>query len=83
MSSIILTLVVGGLVGWLGSLLMKTDGQMGILANIVVGIIGTSVGFWLAGNLGVAGGSVPVRWLIAVLGAVVLIFLLKLLKIFK
>ena len=50
----IVTLIVGGIIGWLASMLMKTDKQMGILANVVVGIIGSSLGFWLAGVLGFA-----------------------------
>jgi uncharacterized membrane protein YeaQ/YmgE (transglycosylase-associated protein family) len=48
----IVTLVVGGIIGWLASMVMKTDKQMGILANVIVGIIGSSLGFWLAGVLG-------------------------------
>jgi len=79
---IIITLIVGGVVGWLGSLIMKTDAQMGLVANIVVGIVGSFVGFWLAGQLGIGGGPV-VRWLVAVGGAVILIVILKALKIFK
>jgi uncharacterized membrane protein YeaQ/YmgE (transglycosylase-associated protein family) len=80
---IILTLIVGGVVGWLASLLAKTDGQMGLIANIVVGIIGSALGFWIAGQLGVGGGGTVVRWLIAIGGAVLLIAILKLLKILK
>lgn len=80
---IILMLIVGGVVGWLASLLAKTDGQMGLIANIVVGIIGSALGFWLAGQLGVGGGGAVVRWLIAIGGAVLLIAILKMLKIFK
>ena len=41
----IVTIVVGGIVGWLASLVMKTNAQMGIIANVVVGIIGSSLGF--------------------------------------
>ena len=80
---IIVTLIIGGVVGWLGSLVMKTDAQMGILANIIVGIIGSFLGFWLAGVLGIAAGGPIVRWVIAVVGAAVLIAILKALKIFK
>ena len=79
---IIITLIVGGVVGWLASLIMKTDAQMGIIANVVVGIVGSFLGFWIAGQLGVGGGQI-VRWLIAVGGAVLLIFILKALKIVK
>jgi uncharacterized membrane protein YeaQ/YmgE (transglycosylase-associated protein family) len=56
---------------------------MGILANIVVGIAGSVLGFWLAGLLRIATGGGFMRWLVAVLGAVVLIALLKALNIFR
>ncbi|MCG6927150.1 MAG: GlsB/YeaQ/YmgE family stress response membrane protein [Acidobacteria bacterium] len=79
----LVTIVVGGIIGWLGSLAMKTDAQMGILANVVVGIIGSSLGFWLAGVLGLAASGPVLRWVVAVVGAAVLIGLLKVLGIFK
>lgn len=41
---IIVWLVVGGVVGWLASLVMRTDAQQGILLNIVVGIVGAFIG---------------------------------------
>jgi uncharacterized membrane protein YeaQ/YmgE (transglycosylase-associated protein family) len=80
---IIVTLIIGGVVGWLGSLIMKTNAQMGIIANIVVGIVGSLLGFWIAGKLGVVEGGAIIRWLIAVGGAVILIAILKLLNVFK
>jgi uncharacterized membrane protein YeaQ/YmgE (transglycosylase-associated protein family) len=80
--NIIVSLIVGGVVGWLASLVMKTNAQMGILANVLVGIVGSGVGFWLAGQLGIGGGAV-VRWLVAIGGAVLLIALLKVLNVFK
>src|SRR6266702_4291734 len=42
----ILWLIVGGIVGWLASLIMKTDAQQGILLNVIVGIVGAFVGGW-------------------------------------
>jgi len=45
--NIIVTIIIGGVIGWLASLIMKTDAQMGILANIVVGII---AGSWASGS---------------------------------
>ena len=79
----ILTLIIGGVIGWLASLVMKTSAQMGIIANIVVGIIGAALGFWLAGALGiVAVGSVG-AWIISIIGAVVLIAILKAMNIYK
>ena len=79
----IVTLVIGGVVGWLASMVMKTDKQMGIIANIIVGIIGSSLGFWLAGMLGLSASGPIAGWIIAVIGAAVLIFLLKALGVFK
>jgi uncharacterized membrane protein YeaQ/YmgE (transglycosylase-associated protein family) len=79
----IITLVVGGVIGWLASILMKTNAQMGIIANVVVGIIGSSLGFWLAGVLGVAAYGSIARWLVAVVGAAFLIWILKAVGIFK
>jgi uncharacterized membrane protein YeaQ/YmgE (transglycosylase-associated protein family) len=73
----IVTIVVGAIVGWLASMVMKTNAQMGAIANIVVGIIGSSLGFWLAGVLGLAAGGPIVGWLIAIAGAAILISLLK------
>jgi uncharacterized membrane protein YeaQ/YmgE (transglycosylase-associated protein family) len=83
MLSFIITLILGGLVGWIASIIMKTNAQMGIIANVVVGIVGSLLGFWLAGLLGIGTGGGIVRWLVAVVGAVLLIWILKLLKIFK
>jgi uncharacterized membrane protein YeaQ/YmgE (transglycosylase-associated protein family) len=79
----IVTLVVGGIVGWLGSLVAKADSQMGILGNIVVGIVGSTLGFWLAGLLGLAAYGSLARWIVAVAGAAILIFILKALGVFK
>jgi len=77
-----MTLVVGGIVGWLASIIMKTNAQMGIFANVAVGVVGSSLGFWLAGALGIGAGGSIVAWLVAVLGAIVLIGLLKVLNVF-
>lgn len=79
---ILIAVIIGGVIGWLASMVMKTDAQMGILANVVVGIVGSGLGFWLAGLLNIGGGAI-VRWIIAVVGAMLLIWILKLLNIFK
>lgn len=47
----IIWLVVGGVIGWLASLLMKTDGQQGIILNVVVGIVGAILGGWFISPL--------------------------------
>ena len=79
---LIVQLIVGGIIGWLGSIVMKTNAQMGLIANIIVGIIGAGIGGWLGGQLGV-GGTPVMGWIMAVVGAAILIFLLKVLGIFK
>ena len=83
MTNIIVTLIIGGVVGWLASLVMKTDAQMGIVANIIVGIIGASLGYWLAGLLGLSASGPIMSWVIAVVGAAILVGILKMLNIFK
>ena len=79
----IITLIIGGIVGWLASIVMKTNAQMGIIANIVVGVIGSWLGFWIAGFLGLGAGGGILHYVIAVAGAALLIGILKALKIFK
>ncbi|HET8948806.1 MAG TPA: GlsB/YeaQ/YmgE family stress response membrane protein [Candidatus Polarisedimenticolia bacterium] len=79
----IVTIVVGGIIGWLASLVMKTNAQMGIIANVIVGIVGSSLGFWLAGVLGLAAYGTVAQWCVAVIGAALLIFILKALGLFK
>jgi uncharacterized membrane protein YeaQ/YmgE (transglycosylase-associated protein family) len=44
---IIIWLIVGGVIGWLASIIMKTDAQQGIVLNIVVGVVGAVLGGWL------------------------------------
>ena len=80
---LIISLIIGGVVGWLASMVMKTNAQMGLIANVIVGIVGSALGFWIAGTLGIAADGGIVRWLIAIGGAVVLILILKVLNIFK
>ena len=79
----IITIIIGGIIGWLASIVMKTNAQMGILANILVGIVGSVIGSWLAGVLGVLPTSALVGYLISIVGAVILIAILKMIGIFK
>lgn len=79
----LVTIVIGGIVGWLASLVMKSDAQMGLIANVIVGIIGSSLGFWLAGMLGLSASGPIMGWVIAVAGAALFILILKMLKIVK
>jgi uncharacterized membrane protein YeaQ/YmgE (transglycosylase-associated protein family) len=79
----LVTLIIGGIVGWLASIVMKTNAQMGLIANVLVGIVGSSLGYWLAGNLGIAAAGGIAGFGVALLGAIVLIFILRAVGIFK
>ncbi|ODU20333.1 MAG: transglycosylase [Sphingomonas sp. SCN 67-18] len=80
MLTFILYLVIGGILGWLASIVMRTDAQQGIFLNIIVGIVGA----FLAG-LVISGGSIgqgiDARSLIAsFVGAVVLLGIVNLIR---
>ena len=80
----IIALVVGGVAGWLASLVMNRDASMGIFWNIVVGCVGSVVGNMIAGPLLGISGSVQEFSLtglgVAVLGAVVLLGVVNLIQ---
>ena len=80
--NILAWIILGGLAGWIGSLIMKTDAQQGILLNIVVGIVGAFLGGMLFGFLGGEGvtGFNFYSLLVAVLGSVVFIWILKVVR---
>lgn len=80
---LIVSLIIGGLVGWLASIVMKTNAQMGMIANVVIGLVGSSLGFWLAGLLGIAPAGGIIRFVIAIAGAALLIFILGKVGFFK
>lgn len=80
---LIISLVIGGVVGWLASLVMKTNAQMGWIANVLVGVVGSALGFWVAGMLGLAASGGIARFLVALVGAVLLIVILQALGILK
>lgn len=75
-------IIFGGIVGWIASIIMKTDGQQGILLNIVVGIVGSMLGSWLVGFFGYGGvnGFNVQSFVVALIGAVVLIAIVKTLR---
>lgn len=72
----VISLVIGGIVGWLASIVMKTDAQMGWIANVAVGVVGSMLGYWIAGLLGFAAVGGIARFIVAFGGAVLLIFIL-------
>ena len=81
--SIVIWIIVGALAGWIASMIMKTDAQMGALANIVVGIIGAFLGGWVVSLFGgeVAAGQLNIPSILtAILGAVVLLAILKMFR---
>jgi len=78
----IVAIVIGGIIGWLGSILMKTNAQMGLIANIVVGIVGSVLGLWLAGAIGIATMGSIGSFVISLIGAVILIAILRAVGIF-
>ena len=79
----LITLIIGGIVGWLGSIIMKTNAQMGLVANVLVGIVGSLLGYWLAGLMGIDTSGGVLRFVVAVVGAIVLIVILRALGVFK
>ena len=75
---IVVILIIGAAAGWLGSMVYKGSG-LGLLGNIVVGIVGSFVGYWALGKLGISLGS---GWIGAILtgavGAIIILILLNL-----
>ena len=80
---LIITLIVGGIIGWLASIVMRTDGQQGIILNVVVGIVGAFLGNFLGSFFGM-GASLdtfsPIGLLWAFIGAVVLLGIINLIR---
>src|SRR4026209_1156076 len=80
--NIILWIVFGAIAGWIASMIMGKDAQMGALANIVVGIVGALIGGFLMNAFGAQGvtGFNLTSMIVSVLGAVVLLFLVGLVR---
>lgn len=83
--NLIIILIVGGVLGWLASIVMRTDAQQGIFLNIVVGIVGALLaGFIITPFLGgapITTGALDIRSLVvSFLGALVLLALVNLLR---
>lgn len=77
----IIWLVVGGICGWLASMVMRTDGQQGIVLNVIVGIIGAAIaGFLLGGAASLNNGLTVQSFLYSLLGAVVLLAIVNLVR---
>ena len=81
----IIWLIVGGVIGWLASIVMKTNGQQGMILNVVVGIVGAMLGGWLispligAGTINQNNFSLPAL-LVSFVGAAILLAIVNLLR---
>ncbi len=79
---IILWIVFGALVGWVASLIMKSDAEQVVVLNVIVGIIGAVIGGWLMSVIGESGvgGFNLYSFLVALLGACILIAIVRALR---
>jgi uncharacterized membrane protein YeaQ/YmgE (transglycosylase-associated protein family) len=82
---LIILLIVGGLIGWVASMIMRTDAQQGVLLNIVVGIVGALIAGFLLNPL-IGGGNIMSgdlsisAILVSLLGAVVLLAIVNMFR---
>lgn len=81
---IIIWLIVGGIVGWLASIIMRTDAQQGMLLNVIVGIVGALIaGFVVSPMLGIGTineGVTAGTFLVSLIGAVILLAIVNLFR---
>lgn len=83
--SLIIFLIIGGVIGWLASIVMRTNGQQGIFLNIVVGIVGSFLAGYvitpLIGGAPITAGSYDIKsLLVSFFGAVVLLAIVNLVR---
>ena len=83
--NLIVWLIVGGLIGWVASLIMKTDGQQGIFLNVVVGVVGAILAGWVispmvgVGTINQDNFSLP-SLLVSLVGAAILLAIVNLIR---
>lgn len=83
--NIVIWLIVGGVIGWLASIVMKTDGQQGLFLNVVVGVVGAVLGGWVlsplfgVGTINQDNFSAPAL-MVSFLGAVILLAIVNLVR---
>lgn len=81
----IIWLIVGGIIGWIASMIMRTDGQQGIVLNVIVGIVGALLAGWLLTPL-LGSGTINQNdfslsgLLVSLLGAVILLGIVNLVR---
>jgi uncharacterized membrane protein YeaQ/YmgE (transglycosylase-associated protein family) len=84
---LIVTLILAAFIGWIASMIMKTDGQMGLIANIIAGIVGGFIGTSLLGFIAPASptdnGFSFMGIVVGVVGACIAIFIWKLITVKK
>jgi uncharacterized membrane protein YeaQ/YmgE (transglycosylase-associated protein family) len=80
LTSIIIWLIVGGICGWLASLIMRTDAQQGIVLNIVVGIVGAVIAGFVLGKGNINNAISIETFLWSLLGAVILLAVVNLIR---
>ena len=83
--NLIVWLIAGGVIGWIASLLMRTDGEQGVILNVLVGIVGAAIGGWLispmVGIPSINQGTLSLGALaVSLLGAVVLLAIVNLIR---
>jgi uncharacterized membrane protein YeaQ/YmgE (transglycosylase-associated protein family) len=79
LGSIVLWLILGAIAGWVAGQVMR-GGGFGLVGNIIVGIIGASIGGWVFGLLGIGSGGFIGSLITAIVGAIVLLFVVDLIK---
>jgi uncharacterized membrane protein YeaQ/YmgE (transglycosylase-associated protein family) len=81
---IIIWLIVGGIIGWLASMVMRTDGQQGVILNVIVGIIGAFIGGFVGPMLGLGGGInggiTVMSVVVSLVGAIILLAIVNLFR---
>lgn len=86
MINLIIALVIGGIIGWLASIVMRTNAQQGIILNVVVGIVGSLLGSFLLGPLfgakgNIMNGALDIMTLLAAfVGALILLAIVNLFR---
>jgi len=85
MINLIVWLIVGGIIGWLASLMMRTDAQQGLFLNVIVGIVGAALAGWfispLLGTPSINDGSFSIgSLLVSLVGAVILLAIVNLVR---
>jgi uncharacterized membrane protein YeaQ/YmgE (transglycosylase-associated protein family) len=83
--NLIILLIVGGLIGWVASIIMKTDAQQGVFLNVIVGIVGAMLAGFLVtpllGGASITEGGVNIQSiLISLLGAIILLAIVNLFR---